>query len=113
MRRSFPDDYPPINFCRGCGCDFSSVGAFDRHRIGTPSPADVAEMEEEMAEVGLALLTDEEMRGSRAYRSRVGFGVEVWHEPAQTERARSMGRRQQARSEPSEGTEAVGEGEDG
>ena len=24
-----------LNLCRGCGCDFASVSAFDRHRAGS------------------------------------------------------------------------------
>jgi len=27
----------PCNLCRGCGLDFASIRAFDRHRVGTHS----------------------------------------------------------------------------
>lgn len=35
-RVTFPDDYNPLNFCRTCGKDFTSLRAFDAHRSGTP-----------------------------------------------------------------------------
>lgn len=30
-----PDEYQPLNYCRGCGFDFTSLDAFDRHRSGS------------------------------------------------------------------------------
>ena len=34
----FPDGYTPQNFCRGCGQDFTSLKAFDAHRVGSYEP---------------------------------------------------------------------------
>ena len=32
----FPEEYQPLNFCRLCGVDFTSLRAFDTHLEGTP-----------------------------------------------------------------------------
>jgi hypothetical protein len=45
---TLPDGYRPLNYCRTCGLDFTSLDAFDRHLTGTPEnrsharPEDVA-----------------------------------------------------------------------
>ena len=35
MSRCWPDDYVPLNGCSSCCLDFTSVDAFDRHRVGS------------------------------------------------------------------------------
>jgi hypothetical protein len=44
----------PLNGCSACRCDFASVSAFDRHRIGTYEPLERDCMNEaEMVKAGL------------------------------------------------------------
>lgn len=39
-RHDFPEEYAPLNYCRSCGRDFTSLRAFDAHRVGTHEPLD-------------------------------------------------------------------------
>jgi hypothetical protein len=43
---------------------------------------------DEMLELGWRPFTDDELAESRRDRHRAGFGVELWHDPAERERAR-------------------------
>jgi hypothetical protein len=46
----------PLNGCSGCGTDFASVSAFDRHRVGKFEPLERRCMDEtEMVAAGLEL----------------------------------------------------------
>lgn len=72
-RGALPPDYVPRNGCSECGCDFTSLAAFDRHRYGTNEPlARRCLTHEEMAEVGLRPLTAAELAESK-YRGRAGI----------------------------------------
>ena len=95
MRRSYPEDYEPLNFCRQCGRDFASGRTFDQHRVGVhdytlaeglrmdPPREDGRRClyDAELLELGLRPFTDDELRASPRDRRRAGNGVELWHDP--------------------------------
>ena len=92
----FPEDYPPLSFCRSCGRDFSGDRTFDLHRVGNfaydysegltmdPLREDGRRCldADEMRALGWRPKSDEEMLASNRDRHRVGFGVELWFDPA-------------------------------
>ena len=101
MRHS-PPGYPVSSYCTSCGRDFAGNSYFDQHRTGVheytysegltrdPLVEDGRRCmtPEEMLEAGLRLMSDDEMRSSSRHRHRAGFGVELWHDPAEVERTR-------------------------
>jgi hypothetical protein len=70
----------PLNLCRGCGCDFTSVKLFDRHRVGVH----VYDYSPEQPD-GRRCLTVEEMQSKGWERDARGR----WSDPQQVERARA------------------------
>lgn len=97
-----PEGYKVSSYCTSCGKDFSHDGLFDRHRIGTheytyseglkldPPKVDGrrCKTEQEMMKSGMRMMTPEEMLGSRRHAHRVGFGIEMWFDPAELARMR-------------------------
>jgi hypothetical protein len=114
-------DYPCLSFCTSCGLDMGSDELFDRHRVGTHdyTHAEGLRMSppredgrrcltpEEMRAKGWRPYTEEEMLASRRDRRRVGYGIELWHDPARSGRARKAfptgPERRCVAQEPSEG----------
>jgi hypothetical protein len=100
MEYKTPKEYVPLSFCTGCGYDFSGDNMFDKHRIGVhaytyneglkldPIKEDGRRCmtRDEMLKKGWRPLTDEEMSSSHRDRPRVGFGIEMWFDPAERER---------------------------
>jgi hypothetical protein len=98
----FPEGYPPLAYCRSCGRDFTGDSMFEAHRVGDPEFTYEQGLamepmredgrrcmdEDEMREKGWRPLTEDEMLASRRDKHRVGFGVELWHDPAQVARVR-------------------------
>src|SRR5881392_505687 len=84
-----PDGYDPSSYCASCGKDFAGDTYFDRHRTGTHDP-DTRRCKStiELIEDGMRPMTDDEMRASRRHSHRVGYGIEMWFDPASVERAR-------------------------
>jgi len=97
-----PAGYPPLSYCTTCGRDFSGDRMFDRHRVGVhaytlseglrmdPPREDGRRClyPDEMLALGWRPFTDEELAASTRDRKRAGFGVELWFDPAERERAR-------------------------
>jgi hypothetical protein len=89
----FPDNYEPLNYCRGCGNDFTGVAYFDRHRVGTheydwaPNKPDGRRCmsEGEMLEAGL---TKVQIGDSSKYDKRLLSGVSLWWDSDDAERIR-------------------------
>lgn len=102
LDRSYPVGYRPLAYCRDCGRDFTGDKLFDRHRVGAhdytyseglrrdPPVEDGRRClhADELRELGLRPMTDDEMGASRRDRHRAGYGVELWIDPAEVERAR-------------------------
>lgn len=102
LRRNPPDGYPVLSYCTSCGRDFSGDTMFDRHRVGVHDYtfAEGLRMDppkedgrrcldpEEMLARGWRPFTDEEMAASSRDRRRVGYDVELWHDPARQARGR-------------------------
>jgi hypothetical protein len=88
MSACWQPEYVPLNGCPMCGRDFTSQDAFDRHRVGRHEPLERRCLSlAEMAEVGLHVMTPEEMSRSQ-YASRARFGVVLVHDPQAAERVR-------------------------
>lgn len=74
-----------MNLCRSCNEDFSSVEAFDRHRVGVHEYTFLEGLEQGR-EDGRRCLSIEELE-------EIGFEVNDrgrWHDPTRTERAREL-----------------------
>jgi len=97
-----PEGYPVLSFCTSCGRDFSGDRMFDHHRTGVheytfregldldPPREDGRRCldEDEMRVRGWRPYSEEELRSSPRNRHRAGFGVQLWFDPAEQERAR-------------------------
>ncbi len=89
----WPEGYDPLNGCGVCSRDFTSVPAFDAHRVGTHDH-DVSLDQPD----GRRCLSDDEMEAhglarvqpgdSSRYESRLSFGVALFWDPAAVEQAR-------------------------
>jgi hypothetical protein len=79
----WPDDYVPLNGCRSCGADFTSLTAFDAHRVGKHMPLTRRCVDPET--VGLVRVQPGD---STTYDTRVATGVPLYWDAASVASAR-------------------------
>jgi hypothetical protein len=119
-----PVGYPPLSYCTTCGRDFSGDRMFDRHRTGTHEYlySEGLKMEpmredgrrcmtpDEMLEKGWRPMSEDELLASKRDRKRAGFGVELWFDQSEWDRARRAMSSRSARGarDPQDATGAAG-----
>jgi hypothetical protein len=94
-RECWPANYVPLNGCAECCLDFTSLAAFDRHRVGTHAyPWSLRRRDgrrcldpDELESAGLCILDGEELTRTR-FAERARFGVVLVHDPEAAERVR-------------------------
>lgn len=80
---TWPDDYTPLNGCRSCGSDFTSLDAFDAHRAGRHMPMERHCVDP--TEVGLVRVQPGD---SLKYDGRIMSGVPLYWNPNDAAAAR-------------------------
>jgi hypothetical protein len=86
---SWPDEYAPLYGCSTCCLDFTSLDAFDRHRVGPHEHGRRCLDLDKLDATGLRPMSDHELAASM-YASRARSGVALVQDPASAERARRM-----------------------